>query len=101
MKNTPAGRWLSQIEGARSTRDLIGILRDYLDSMTAEEAAQLPRGCTAGSISTPAEIQEWAVALAREDLKGDGAEASALHQAAAVFTAAGARLPRMGDEPRG
>ena len=97
MRNTPAGAWLSQVENARTTRDLLGILRDYLDSLTAEQSGQLPRGCIAENVSTAAEIQEWAVTLAREDLKGDGAEHSALHQAAVVFTAAGARLPRMGD----
>lgn len=97
MRNTPAGAWLSQIENARSTRDLIGILRDYLNSMTAEQAAELPRTCDAENISTAAEIQEWAVTLARDDLKAGGTENSVLHQAAAVFTAAGARLPRMGD----
>ena len=101
MKNTPAGAWLSQIENARSTRDLLGILRDYLNAMTVEQVAELPQGCSAENISTAAEIQEWAVTLAREDLKGDGAEHSALHQAAVVFTAAGARLPRMTDQPKG
>jgi hypothetical protein len=101
MRNSPAAAWLSKIEGARSTRDLVGILRDYLDALPAEEASQLPRGCTAENVSTAAEIHEWAVTLAREDLKGDGTDHSALHQAAAVFTAAGARLPKMGDQPKG
>jgi hypothetical protein len=97
MRNTPAGAWLAQIEGARTTQDLVGILRDYLNSMTADEVAQLPRDCNANNISTAAEIQEWAVTLARDDLKAGGADHDVLRQAAAVFTAAGARLPRMGE----
>jgi hypothetical protein len=97
MRKTVAGAWLAQIEGARSTRDLVAVLRDYLNALPAEDAARLPRGCIAENISTAAEIQEWAVTLARDDLKAGETGDGTLHQAAAVFTAAGARLPRMGD----
>ena len=97
MKDTPAGHWILQIENARSTRDLVGILRDYLNALTAEQSSQLPRDCIAENISTAAEIQDWAVTLARDDLKSDGTENGVLHQAAAVFSAAGSRLPRFSD----
>ena len=69
MKNEAAGSWLSQIEGARSSRDLVGVLRDFLGSMKPDELGELPDACRAENISTGPEIQEWAVTLAREDLK--------------------------------
>jgi len=95
MSNAREGTWLSQVENARSVRDLIGVLRDYLGSMTPEMLAELPRGCTAENVTTVEEIQEWAVTLAQADLKANGD--GVLHQAAAVFTAAGAKVPRLGD----
>ena len=95
MNDAHRATWLSQIEAARSVRDLVGILRDYLSSMTPDQAAELPRGCTAENISIASEIQEWAVALAREDLKGAGE--GVLHQAAGVFSAAGAKLPKLAE----
>ena len=100
MKNASAGAWLTQIESARSAADLVRLLRDYLVSLTPEERAQLPAGCSAENISSPAEIQEWAVALAQADLKlisGTANAAGALHAAAIVFAAAGTRLPRVAE----
>lgn len=95
MKNEVTGQWLSQIEGARSARDLVAILRDFLGSMTQGQLGELPAHCRPENISTAAEIQEWAVTLAREDLKSTALDKGMLHHAAAVFAAAGARLPRL------
>ena len=95
MKNEAAGQWLSQIESARSARDLVATLREFLGSMTQQQLDELPAGCRAESISTAAEIQEWAVMLAREDLKSAVYDKGALHLAAAVFAAAGGKLPKL------
>jgi hypothetical protein len=99
MNNPPAGAWLSQIESARSAAELVRLLRDYLASLTPEARAQLPAGCAAENISSPAEIQEWAVSLAQEDLRTPGAprDAQTLHLAAIIFAAAGSRLPKVAE----
>jgi len=99
MNNPPAGAWLSQIESARSAAELLRLIRDYLASLTPEQRAQLPAGCVAENISSPSEIQEWAVALAQGDLKTSGTPHSAetLRLAAIVFAAAGTRLPRVAE----
>lgn len=67
--------------------------------MSPEERAQLPSGCSAEDISRVADIQEWAVTLTHADLKATPSEGStdALHQAAVVFAAAGAKLPRVAE----
>ena len=99
MNNPPSGAWLSQIESARSAAELVRLLRDYLASLTPEERAQLPHGCVAENISGPAEIQEWAVALAQGDLKASPEQsADTLRLAAIIFAAAGSRLPRVSGE---
>jgi hypothetical protein len=97
MNNPPPGAWLSQIEGARTVAELVRMLRDYLSAMSAEDRAQLPERCAPENISSVADIQEWAVALAHADLRATGSSGSAhaLHQAALVFAAAGTRLPRV------
>jgi hypothetical protein len=99
MNNPPAGAWLSQIESARSAAELVRLLRDYLASLTPDERAQLPAGCVAESISTPAEIQEWAVSLAQGDLKASGThhDLRTLRLAAIIFAAAGTRLPKVSE----
>jgi hypothetical protein len=99
MNNPPARVWLSQIDGARSASELAKMLRNYLGSLGAEDRAQLPPECVAERIAEAADIQEWAVALAREDLRstGSGGARDVLHQAAVVFAAAGARLSRVAE----
>ena len=95
MNDSPTGAWLSQVEGVHTVADLARVLRDYLRSLTPDQQAALPRGCTPEAISGAAEIQEWAVALAQADLRLGGS--TALHAAAVVFAAAGAKLPKLGD----
>ena len=95
MNDSPARGWLSQVEGARSAADLARVVRDYLSSLTPEQAAELPRGCSAKAIAAPSDVQEWAVTLARDDLMLGGS--ATLHQAAVIFAAAGAKLAKVAD----
>ena len=97
MRNPPpAAQWLSQIEGARSAADLVRVLRDYVAALTQDDRARfLPEGI-AQAISSPGEVQEWAVTLAHLDLKANESTDSApLHEAAMVFAAASARLAKV------
>ena len=96
MKNGPAGAWLLQIDGARSSADLVRISREYLASLGPERRAMLPRQCATERITAGADIQECAVALAQEDLKSSRpAVDDALHEAAVIFGAAAAKLPKL------
>jgi hypothetical protein len=95
MNDSVAGSWLVQIEGAHSAGDLARLLRAYVASLPSEQQAALPRGCTPEAISGAPEIQDWAVTLAQADLKLGGS--TALHEAAVIFAAAGARLPKLGE----
>ncbi len=100
MNNPPAGAWLSQIEAARSTAELVRMLRDYVVALSPEERAHLPAGCVAESIQSAADIQVLAVMLAQADLRTTGSATGAtdaLHQAAVVFAAAGSRLPKVAE----
>ena len=96
MKNPPAGAWLSQIEGAHSASDLVRMVREYVAGLDPDALARLAAIGTAESISGPADVQEWAVALAHLDLKANGTpDRDVFHEAAMVFAAAGARLAKV------
>jgi len=99
MNNSPASAWLSQVDGARSAADLARILRDYLNALTPEHRDALPAGCRPENLTTAAEIQEWAVTLAHQDLRTrepmNGTDV--LHQAAVLFAAAGTKLPKVAE----
>jgi hypothetical protein len=97
MRNPPpAAQWLSQIEGARSAADVVRVLRDYVAALTQDDRARfLPDGIARG-LSSPGELQEWAVTLAHLDLKAnESPDSAALHEAAMVFAAASARLAKV------
>jgi len=97
MKNPPpAAQWLSQIEGARSSADVVRVMREYLATLPIENRARfLPDG-DIQSISSASEVQELAVTLAHLDLKSEHSRDSAtLHEAALVFAAAGLRLAKV------
>ena len=95
MNDSPAREWLSQIEVAHTAADLVRVLRDYLGSLRADQVDSLPVACRPGAINAPADIQEWAVTLAREDLTLGGS--AALHEAAVIFAAAGSKLAKVAE----
>ena len=97
MRNPPpAAQWLSQIESARSSAELVRVLREYMASLDERGRAQLPALGAHNAIADAASVQEWAVTLAQLDLKADGSpESHALHEAAVVFAAAAARLAKV------
>ena len=95
MNDSPARSWLSQIEAAHSAADLMRVVRDYIASLPPDQLGALPRGLTPQAIATPANIQEWAVMLARADLTLGGSPG--LHQAAVVFAAAGSKLAKVAE----
>ena len=89
-------KWVWQIEGARSAADVVRVLREYVAALTVDDRARfLPEGM-AQTLSSPGEVQEWAVTLAHRDLKtNESADSAALHEAAIVFAAASARLAKV------
>lgn len=97
MKNPPlAARWLSQIEGARSSVDVVRVMRAYLATLATENRARFLPGRDIESISSASDVQELAVTLAHLDLKASQSpDSAALHEAAVVFAAAGSRLAKV------
>jgi hypothetical protein len=98
MRNPPpAAPWLSHIEVARSAAEVVRVVQEYLATLTMDDRARfLPHG-GADAISSPSDVQEWAVTLAHLDLKGadESPDSVALHEAAVVFAAAGAKLVKV------
>ena len=93
----PPTEWLARIESAHSVAELMVALRDYLATLTPEEGAQLPAGISAEVVRAPTDIQEWAVTLARHDLRAGAEVPPALHRTAMVFAAAGVKMPKLAE----
>jgi hypothetical protein len=103
MRSTPLAAWLSQVQGARSEDELVRVIKEYLASWTPDELARLPEECQPRIVDGRDDVLAWAVVLARGDLKfsGDPLVAAQLHELATLFTAAGMRLPRLGEDGKG
>ena len=97
MTFTPPSSWLAQIENAHTTAEILRIVRDYLASLGAEEAAQLPTGISQEAVQAPGDVQEWAVMLAHSDLRGGPDTPAALHRAAVVLAAAASKMPKLAE----
>ena len=89
--------WLAAVRGASSEQDLLGVMRRYVSSRTAEEVGLVPAECRPRQPDSRDDILESAVILARAELKANGASANdtVLRQMAAVFAEASIRLTRM------
>jgi len=94
--------WLAAIRQASSEELLLGVIRRYVTTRTAEDLADIPAAMRPRLPETRDDILECAVTLAREELKRptDSPQA-ALRQMVAVFAEASTRLTRMVDRGAG
>ncbi len=87
---------------ARNEEEVLVALRDYLPGLTTEEMALVPSACKMQGLKRPADVGEWAVALARADccFTGNRDAADALHAISIVFAEASRRIAQMAQEAR-
>jgi hypothetical protein len=95
--------WLAAIRQASNEEILLGVVRRYVTTRTAEHLADIPAALRPRVPETRDDILECAVTLAREELKRptDSAQAANLRQMVAVFAEASTRLTRMVDRGAG
>jgi hypothetical protein len=89
------------IRAARNESEVLGAVREYLDSLDASDAALLPAELLVRGL-TPAEelIQSALQALHSEiDSNAEKARGGVLNEAALVFTTAGRRLAALAKDP--
>ena len=86
--------WLGAVESATGGSDLVGIVRAYLASWSAEDLALIPEPCRPAAISALDEIVDRAYTLARAHLEsvGRGDENIPLEMITTFMTAAARRV---------
>jgi hypothetical protein len=65
--------WLALVRDARTRDDVVRVARDFVAELTRAEIERLPVECRPGAIATEAELQEYALQLARHHAHGDSA----------------------------
>ena len=58
--------WLQQIDSAKSTFEVVAVIRDYLASWTPDELALLPPSCRPGRVKDEQDIDALHVCLVEE-----------------------------------
>lgn len=86
--------WLGAVESGTAGTDLVGIVRAYLASWSAEDLALIPEPCRPATITTLEEIVDRAYTLARAHLEsvGHGEENIPLEKITIFMTAAARRV---------
>ena len=89
------------LQAATSEEQVVAIVRGYLASLTAEEAALMPAGLTALSVSHVEEVVQSALHLVHREMLAvfDAPETVVLKEASLVFTTATQRLAALAKQP--
>src|SRR5258708_34496309 len=93
-------RWQNAaLRKANTNGAVLDVLRHYLSQWTPEELAQLPAACRPGALLNAETVSEWAVHLARCELKPDLSPRSAalLRELTLAFGQASHRIAFLAD----
>jgi 5-formyltetrahydrofolate cyclo-ligase len=92
MKDPTAVR--TAIKGARTNGEVVGIVRDFLSSLSLEESASVPRGLIPTGINSAEAVMQAALEIAHKEVLSafDSPESNLLKDIGSVLTAASAKL---------
>jgi hypothetical protein len=89
--------WQHRLDEASTHEAVVRIVDDFLALWRADEIAQLPPDCRPGVIGNAAEVNNYAMKLARRHTIGNG-DATEMHRMAIFFTKAALRLFEIKDK---
>ena len=89
------------LQAATSEEQVVALVRGYLGSLSPAEAALLPTGLTALSVSHVEEVVHSALQLVHREMVAvfDAPETLVLKEASLVFTTAAQRLAALARQP--
>jgi hypothetical protein len=92
MKDPIAVR--NEINAARTSGDVVSIVRDFLSTLSVEESTAVPRGLIPTGITSTEDVMHAAVELAHKEILSafDSPEVGVLKSIGSVLTAASSRL---------
>jgi len=85
--------WLARIREARTRDDVVSVARDFVAHLSPSELDRLPVECRPGAIAGEADLQEYALQLARHHAHGDAARV--IHKLSSFFSSAAMRLAEL------
>jgi 3-deoxy-D-arabino-heptulosonate 7-phosphate (DAHP) synthase len=85
--------WLARVREARTRDDVVRTARDFVAQLTRTDLDRLPVECRPGAIASEADLQEYALQLARHHAHGDAARM--IMKISAFFSSAAARLAEL------
>jgi hypothetical protein len=88
--------WQDRLNEASTREDVVLVVQDFLALWNTEEIAQLPSDCVPGTIENAAQVNSYALKLARRHTIWIG-DVSALHRMATFFTRAALRVFQIND----
>ena len=92
----PSRSWHGVLDEAASPDEVVAVARDFIARLSPEEFSALPPDCRPRKLVDADDVVDYAVTLARESCAGESLADSLLHQIAAFFTHACARLSVLG-----
>ncbi len=85
--------WLALVRQARTRDDVVRVARDFVSELTDTELDRLPIECRPGAIANEADLQQYALQLARHHAHGDAARV--IFKISAFFSSAASRLAEL------
>jgi hypothetical protein len=75
-----ASRWHLMLDEAPTVDRVFSVLRDYVDSLSISDLAQLPPHCRPGRLRDDGDISYWTFLLAQHECRNEDAAQRELHQ---------------------
>jgi hypothetical protein len=94
-------RWRSELEAARTDKDVLNVARDYVALLGSSELHTLPNELKPIQITSCAEISDWALRLVQASLSlHPDVAGTMLQEMSEFFASASARLSELHARPR-
>jgi hypothetical protein len=93
--------WYQRVDTAQSSGEVLGIAREYVASLTAEDLVAVPDDCRPGQIRDQSDIDFWNLRLAEElrAIWGTSRDGHTVTELAQFFLHASVRLSRLAEPP--
>jgi hypothetical protein len=84
--------WQDRLRAAASESEVVGIVRDYVATLTPGDVERLPEPCRPGKFFDANDVTSFACTLVRHDCAVDAATARLVRKMVKFFTEASFRL---------
>jgi hypothetical protein len=84
--------WHQRLKAATSEQEVVGIVREYIATLTEGDIERLPAPCRPGKFDSPKDVRDFSFALVRHDCISDGATARLITRMSEFFSRAEAQL---------